>query len=261
MSETILSVKDLSISLSQPQKDLTTNVSFEIRSGEIFALVGESGSGKTISAMAIAGMYPQPNGYKSKGEISFYGNRVDGISDKEWCEIRGKDLTMIFQEPSAALNPLMKIGKQISEYKAYHEDFSESRVVELLKRVGFDKPDRILNSWPHELSGGMQQRIMIAMALLMKPKLLIADEPTTALDVTIQSQIMDLLIELQEEVGTSILFITHNLALVAQYADRLAVMKDGVIVEEKNVFEFFENPEHEYSKDLLASVPVLEGLK
>lgn len=254
---TILQVRNMSISL--PEKKLTEGISFDIEKGEILSLVGESGSGKSITALACCGLQPEPHGFLHEGSIKFEGRDVTKLSESEWCEIRGNDISMIFQEPGSSLNPLMTIQAQMVEYFEIHDQSDKNASLkcrEMLQRVELE-PDRIMKSYPHELSGGMQQRVMIAMALLMKPKLLIADEPTTALDVTVQAQIMDLLLELQEENGMSILFITHNLALVAQYCDRLILMQHGLIVEQSDVLKFLQSPQTEYGKLLLEAVPRL----
>jgi peptide/nickel transport system ATP-binding protein len=255
----ILEVKSMSIAL--PHKTLTEDVSFYVKKGEILSLVGESGSGKSITALACCGLLPEPHGFLKSGEVFFGGREISKLSEQEFGKIRGNDIAMIFQEPAAALNPLMKVKHQMLEYFNIHKPNIEKSEVDntclrMLDRVGLDSA-RVFNSYPHELSGGMQQRVMIAMALLLDPKLLIADEPTTALDVTVQAQIMDLLLDLQEEIGMSILFITHNLALVAQYCDRLVVMQDGRLLEENTVPNFLEKPQTEYGQHLLNSVPRL----
>tara|TARA_B110000483_G_scaffold242126_1_gene326958 strand:+ start:2973 stop:3746 length:774 start_codon:yes stop_codon:yes gene_type:complete len=253
----LLKVKSLSIGLTNQSETLTNNVNFEIELGEIFALVGESGSGKSISALACCGLYPEPNGFLKSGEIIFEEKDLSKNSEKDWQHIRGNEISMISQEPGSALNPLMTIKKQMLEYFDLHESLHKEplqRISWCLTRVGLES-DVILNNFPHELSGGMQQRVMIAMSLLLEPKLLIADEPTTALDVTIQAQIMDLLLELQKEFNMSILFITHNLALVAQYCDRLAIMQNGEIVETGDVELVIQKPQSDYGKKLLSAIP------
>lgn len=255
----ILDVKDLSIGISKPKLTLTEGVSFQIAEGEILALVGESGSGKSISALACCGLYPEPNGYHLSGQIEFNGIDCTHYNDSDWNQLRGNEISMIFQEPGSALNPLMNIQAQMMEYFSIHQPDNKEAFQEcksLLEQVGLE-PHRVLKSFPHQLSGGMQQRVMIAMALLLKPKLLIADEPTTALDVTVQAQIMDLLLSIQEERNFSILFITHNLALVAQYCDRLVVMQDGQVVESDEVVQFIQAPKTQYGRKLLDAVPRL----
>ena len=266
-SARLLSVHELSIGVRNysditgiaDTKKLTHDVSFSISSGEIFSLVGESGSGKSITALACLGLLPMPGGVVEKGSICFDGIDVLKESPQKLMTIRGKDIAVIFQEPGAALNPTFSIGFQLREVFHYHDSnfIVGERIEYLLRRVGFEDPVRILKSYPHELSGGMQQRVMIAMALMLGPKILIADEPTTALDVTIQKQIMDLLLDIQEEWGMAILLITHNLALVSQYADRVAVMQSGRIVEENALCHGIEVLQHSYSRSLLESLPKL----
>ena len=271
----LLRVEDLSISIVSKlgEKNLTEKISFEVCEGEILALVGESGSGKSISSMACLGWLPQPGGKIVNGEIWFEGvnlwNGADSLENqnlKSWQKIRGNQIALISQEPSQALNPLVRIEKQLMEvFKIHKLKADKAWVIELLYKVGLCKEEadekRILKSYPWELSGGMQQRVAIAMALILRPKLLIADEPTTALDVSVQSQILDLLEELQKEMKMGVLFITHNLGLVARLADRLVVMQNGKVVESSTVDDFFENPKMEYSKALLEAVPRLPGRK
>ncbi len=266
MTTPLLEFKNVTIDVPPTDEDhhrgrvtLVDDVSFSVNAGEMYALVGESGSGKTVSSLAALGFLPQPGGRITQGSILFNGHDIHKASPKELMNIRGKEISMIFQEPGASLNPIMRVKKQLLEVFSYHayEGDPEKRILDLMKRVGFNDPERVLNSFPHELSGGMQQRIMIAMALLLKPALIIADEPTTALDVTVQKQIMELIIELQAEEKSAILFITHNLALVSQYADRLSVMQKGRIVESGTIDQFFAQPKEEYSRELLAAIPRL----
>ena len=256
----MLEVKNLTVGLKDKNKTiLVKDVSFTIQEGEVFALVGESGSGKSVSANTILGFVPPPLGKIISGEIYFNGKSLLGNKDEDWRQIRGNVISMIFQEPMVALNPIYKIKKQLMEIFDYHEydGDPEERIHVLMNRVGFHELDRVLNSFPHELSGGMLQRVVIVMALLLEPELIIADEPTTALDVTIQKQIMELLMELKDEEKVSILFITHNLALVSEYADSLGVMRYGEIVEKNSVREFFKNPQTDYAKHLLDVIPKL----
>lgn len=259
----LLEVNDLSLGFNTDEGyvEIIENVSFSIKEEEIFGLVGESGCGKTVTSLAIMKLLPQPGAHIRSGEIILNGKDILKLDKNALQDVRGKEVSFIFQEPSAALNPLLTIGKQLDEVFSFHEYFGDrnKRVNELLKHVGFADPQRILKLYPHELSGGMLQRVMIAMSLLLKPSLIIADEPTTALDVTIQAQIMELLIELKEQEGASILFITHNLNLIAQYADRLAVMYAGRIIEESMSQPFFESPKHPYSKGLLGALPNLSN--
>lgn len=235
-------------------------VSFKIYPREILGLVGESGSGKTITGLSIMGLL-DPTAEITRGEILFEGKDLLKLSEEERIKLRGKEISIIFQEPRAALNPVMNVGDQIAEAVLAHSSIDKEKVHELivdfLVKVGLPDPWRIMRSYPHELSGGMAQRIMIAMALILKPKLLIADEPTSALDVTIQAQILDLIKELVKELGTSVLFITHDLALAAELVDRIAVMYAGTIVERGSVEEIFEEPLHPYTKGLLTSIPRL----
>lgn len=260
MKETLLKVQDLSIGFHDDEDGLvaiTDRLNFELKPGEILGLVGESGCGKTVTALALLRLLPQPAGQIIQGSVEYRGRDILSMNTEEVRALRGNDLAMIFQEPSAAMNPLMTVEKQLLELFDYHEyqGDPDSRIQELLHRVGFPDPGRILKAYPHELSGGMLQRVMIALALLLKPDIIIADEPTTALDVTVQAQIMELLVELQREEKSSIILITHNLSLVAQYADRLAVMYAGRIVETGPVDDFLANPLHPYSKGLLGALP------
>lgn len=261
-SDILLEVKDLSISFQTDDGTvaaITDKVSFSIMKGEIFGLVGESGCGKTVTALSLLRLLPQPITKIHSGSITLKGKNLLSLSCDEMHSIRGREISIIFQEPTAALNPLLTIKKQLEELFEYHDYTADKskRILELLKRVGFPDPNRILKAYPHELSGGMLQRTMIALALILKPSLIIADEPTTALDVTVQAQVLELLIEMQKEFGTSVLFITHNLNLIAQYADRLAVMYAGRIVEESDLESFLEKPLHPYSNGLMAALPDL----
>jgi peptide/nickel transport system ATP-binding protein len=262
LTSPLLKVKDLSLGVktSNHLLQLTDRVSFDIGEGEMVALVGESGCGKSITAMAIAGLLPDPNGVKIEGEVVFEGKDLWKGNPKDWQNLRASRLSMIFQEPSSALNPLMPVSSQMAEIftlKGRPVDMQHLR--RSLDEVGIPDPDRVLKSYPHELSGGMLQRVMIAMALLLSPKLIIADEPTTALDVTVQAQVMEILTKLQKDIGTAILLITHNLGLVAQYANALNVMYAGRIVERANTRDFLAKPLHPYSHGLLKALPRLDG--
>ncbi len=260
-STPLLSVRNLSVAFHQGGKTSTAvdGVSFDIRKGEVLALVGESGSGKSVSANSILKLLPYPSASHPSGEILFKGKDLLKASDNELRAVRGNDITMIFQEPMTSLNPLHSIEKQISEILALHQGMTghaaRTRTLELLNQVGIREPEKRLKAYPHELSGGQRQRVMIAMALANRPELLIADEPTTALDVTVQAQILELLRELKGAHGMSMLFITHDLGIVRKFADRVCVMTKGRIVETGTVEEVFTRPQHEYTRHLLAAEP------
>ncbi|MBD9451764.1 ABC transporter ATP-binding protein [Rhizobium sp. RHZ02] len=260
-AETLLSVRDLSVAFHQGGDTslAVDHVSFEIRKGEVLALVGESGSGKSVSANSILRLLPYPAASHPSGEILFKGKDLLKASDKALREVRGNDITMIFQEPMTSLNPLHTIEKQIAEILELHQGVkgqaARKRILELLNQVGIREPEKRLKAYPHELSGGQRQRVMIAMALANRPELLIADEPTTALDVTVQAQILELLRQLKGQHGMSMLFITHDLGIVRKFADRVCVMTKGKIVETGTVEEVFRNPKHDYTRHLLASEP------
>ncbi|MFD1744573.1 ABC transporter ATP-binding protein [Rhizobium helianthi] len=261
MTEPLLSIRDLSVAFHQggSQTIAVDRVSFDIHPGEVVALVGESGSGKSVTANSILQLLPYPAASHPSGQIMFGGRDLLTASDAELRQVRGNDITMIFQEPMTSLNPLHSIERQVSEVLELHQalvgDAARARVIELLTQVGIREPEKRLKAYPHELSGGQRQRVMIAMALANRPKLLIADEPTTALDVTVQAQILELLKTLQREHGMSILFITHDLGIVRRFADRVCVMTKGKIVEHGTVEEVFERPAHDYTRHLLASEP------
>ena len=235
-------------------------VSFVVNEGETLAIVGESGCGKSVTAMSILRLIPEPPG-KIAGSIKFMGKELLNMSDKEMRAIRGDAISMIFQEPMTSLNPVLKIRRQLVETLRLHQKISDeqagARALELMNLVGIAEPERRLNEYPHQLSGGMRQRVMIAMALACDPKLLIADEPTTALDVTIQAQILDLMADLKHKIGAAIVLITHDLGVVAEVAERVMVMYAGRKVEEAPVKELFANPLHPYTQGLLGAVPKL----
>ncbi|WP_412096370.1 ABC transporter ATP-binding protein [Bacillus pumilus] len=262
--ERILEVKDLAISFKTYGGEVQAirGVNFHLNKGETLAIVGESGSGKSVTSQAIMRLIPMPPGYFKRGQILFDGQDIVKKTEKQMQNIRGKDISMIFQDPMTSLNPTMRVGKQITEVLFKHEQISkeaaEKRAIELLELVGIAMPEKRIKQYPHEFSGGMRQRVVIAMALAADPKLLIADEPTTALDVTIQAQILELMKEIQQKVETSIIFITHDLGVVANVADRVAVMYAGQIVETGTVDEIFYNPQHPYTWGLLASMPSLD---
>jgi len=233
-------------------------VSFSVGAGETLAIVGESGCGKSVTAMSILRLIPEPPG-KIAGSIRFNGRDLLSLSEKEMRTIRGNDIAMVFQEPMTSLNPVLTVGRQITETIMLHEGVSRSdgdrRTVEMLRLVNIPEPERRLTQYPHELSGGMRQRVMIAMALACNPKLLIADEPTTALDVTVQAQILDLMRQLKSRTGAAIIMITHDLGVVAEMAERVVVMYAGKKVEQAAVKDLFANPRHPYTRALLASIP------
>ncbi|MEK6646040.1 MAG: ABC transporter ATP-binding protein [Candidatus Firestonebacteria bacterium] len=237
------------------------DISFSISKGEKLGLVGESGSGKTMTALSIMRLVPSPPGKIINGNIIFENKNLCTISENEMQKIRGKDIAMIFQEPVSSLNPIFTIGDQIAEVLRFHTNISkekvQDKVLELLAIVGISSPRQRIQDYPHNLSGGMCQRVMIAMALAGNPKLLIADEPTTALDVTIQAQILNLLLELNKTMLLSILLITHDLGIVAEICDTVAIMNAGKIVEQASVQEIFNNPKHPYTIKLLEAMPRL----
>ncbi len=261
MSEPLLSISDLSVAFGQGERQVLAvdRVSFDIAKGETLALVGESGSGKSVTALSVMKLLPYPPAHHPSGSIRFKGKELLSMRENEIREIRGNDITIVFQEPMTSLNPLHTIGKQIGEILLIHQGLSgaraRDRILELLDQVGIPDPETRLASYPHQLSGGQRQRVMIAMALANEPDLLIADEPTTALDVTVQAQILQLLKDIQRRLGMSMLFITHDLGIVRKLADRVCVMNSGKIVEHGPVERVFTAPEHPYTRDLLAAEP------
>lgn len=236
-------------------------LSFDLDSGETLAIVGESGCGKSVTSLSILRIFPSPPGKIIDGEILFEGNNLLDKTEKEMQSIRGNDISMIFQEPLTALNPVFTICAQISEPLRRHQGMSKSEArknaIDMLTMVGIPSPDKVIDYYPHQLSGGMRQRVMIAMALACNPKILIADEPTTALDVTIQAQILQLLADLKKKINASIILITHDLGIVAQIAQRVMVMYAGQAVESTDVNTIFKNPKHPYTLGLLKSIPVI----
>tara|TARA_Y100001970_G_scaffold219432_1_gene269233 strand:- start:331 stop:1311 length:981 start_codon:yes stop_codon:yes gene_type:complete len=239
------------------------NVSFDIYKGEVLGIVGESGSGKSVTSLSINRLIPNPPGEIVSGEIIYNGINLLDLSYEEMRNYRGKDIAMIFQEPMTSLNPVVRIERQMNEILMKHEGISKDEAtkksIEMLKSVGIPEPERRINDYPHQFSGGMRQRIMIAMALQCNPALLIADEPTTALDVTIQAQILDLMMELKDKrKDAAILLITHDLAVVAETCDRVIVMYGGVIQEIAEINELFKNPIHPYTKALMESIPKMD---
>ena len=267
MPNSLLSIKSLSISFLSKKKEnkVVHNISFSLQKNEILGIVGESGSGKSVTTMAIMGLLPEKKAQIS-GEIIFEDKNLLDKNKKEHQKLRGNEIAMIFQEPMSALNPSMKLGKQVAEVLVLHKKLSKTeakkQVLELFEKVKLPNPKEIFSKYPHQVSGGQMQRVMIAMAIACKPKILIADEPTTALDVTVQKEIILLLKELQKETEMSIIFISHDLALVSEIADSVLVMYQGTIVEEGSVLQIFHHPKHNYTKALIGARPTLnERLK
>jgi oligopeptide/dipeptide ABC transporter ATP-binding protein len=259
---TILSVNDLCVSFETDSAHRTTaldHVSFDVPSGSTLGLVGESGCGKSLTSLSILRLVPEPPGQIDQGTILFQDRDLLRLSEREMQEIRGAQIAMVFQEPMTSLNPVYRVGSQISEAIRLHQKVSRkaarTSAIELLRLVGIPDPAIRVDAYPHELSGGMRQRVMIAMALSCKPTLLIADEPTTALDVTVQAQILELLQQLQHDLGLSILLITHDLGVIAQVAHHMVVMYAGQVVETGPVREVFASPKHPYTLGLLRSIP------
>src|SRR6266576_5220805 len=261
INQPLLDISDLSVAFHQPSGTSVAvdHISFSIRRGECVALVGESGSGKSVSALSVLRLLPYPSASHPSGAIRFKGRDLLGSSEREMREIRGNDISIIFQEPMTSLNPLHTIEAQIGEILSLHNGIggqtARARTLELLTQVGIPEPETRLKSYPHQLSGGQRQRVMIAMALANEPDLLIADEPTTALDVTVQAQILTLLAEIRKRLGMSLLFITHDLGIVRRIADVVCVMNNGKIVEQGPVEQVFTAPKHPYTKALLAAEP------
>ena len=261
INQPLLSIRDLSVAFHQQDRlsVAVDHVSFDIKRGECVALVGESGSGKSVSALSILKLLPYPAASHPSGSIRFKGQELLSLSENQIRGIRGNDISIIFQEPMTSLNPLHTIEAQIMEIMQLHHPVStqmaRARTLELLRQVGIPEPETRLKSYPHQLSGGQRQRVMIAMALANEPDLLIADEPTTALDVTVQAQILALLAEIRSRLGMSLLFITHDLGIVRRIADTVCVMNKGKIVEQGPVEQVFTAPKHPYTRDLLAAEP------
>ena len=264
MSETILEVKHLKTYFFNGSSVLraSDDLSYSVKKGECVAIVGESGSGKSVSALSVMRLIPYPPGLTLGGEILFHGKDLLKLSDEEMGELRGSKISMIFREPSTALNPVMTIGAQICESLMIHQHMRKKdamkRAVELLAAVNIPNPEQRVKQYPFEFSGGMQQRAMIAMAMSCNPELLIADEPTTALDVTVQAQVLEQLNKLREDMGTALIIITHNLGVVARYADSVKIVYGGKIVEEGNTYDVFEHPHHPYTIGLINAVPRLD---
>lgn len=259
----LLSIENLHISFSTPQGEVKAlnDVSLTLEQGDVLGIVGESGSGKSVTAFSLMKLTPE-NGKIKGGKIIFNGHNITEMSEKEMRTIRGNEISIIFQDPMTSLNPVYTIGNQIKEVILLHTKATKSkaqdRAVELLRLVGINEPEKRLKQYPHELSGSMRQRVMIAIALACEPKLLIADEPTTALDVTIQAQILELMMELKDKFGMSIIMITHDLGVVANMCDKIAVIYAGRIVEYGRTRDIFYEPKHEYTKGLLNSIPRLD---
>ncbi|MEH7224949.1 ABC transporter ATP-binding protein [Bacillus sp. JJ1566] len=259
--EKLLQVKKLETEFTKDKQKIKIlhGVTFHINKGEVLGLVGESGSGKSLTSLSIMKLFKGTSGEISQGTIQFNKEELTTKSESEMRRIRGKQIAMIFQEPMTSLNPVMKIGEQLLEPIRIHLELNDKQAkkhaISILKKVGIPRAEEILYEYPHQLSGGMRQRIMIAMAISCNPELLIADEPTTALDVTIQAQILDLIKQLKQRENMSVLLITHDLGVVAEMCDRVVVMYSGRVVEEADVFDLFESPKHPYTKGLIGSVP------
>jgi len=257
--EVLAEVRDLWISFPYPQgyKEVVHSLDLTLYKGEVFAFVGESGSGKTVTGHAFMGLLPPYA--RVEGGLYFHGRDLIGLSPRRWYSIRGKEISMIFQEPMTALNPTMKVGRQVAEVFMLHQGMDKNealcQTVSLLGEMGIPQPEARVKDYPHQMSGGMRQRILIAMAMAARPKLLIADEPTTALDVTVQAQILSLLKRLQRDRGTTIFFITHDLGIVAEVAHRVGVIKGGFLLEEAGVDELYDRPLHPYTRALLEVLP------
>ncbi len=266
MSETLLEVRDLAVEFDTDEGRLRAvdGVSFALESGRTLGIVGESGCGKSVTAQAIMRLLPQPMGRIAGGSISFRGQDLAGATPRQMQRIRGEQIGMVFQEPMTALNPVHTVGRQIAEGLLIHRNISKQEAtresVRVLGRVGIPSPEIRLKEFPHQLSGGMRQRVVIAMALACRPRLLIADEPTTALDVTIQAQILELINELQRELDMSVILITHDLGVIAEMAQSVVVMYAGKMAEQGSVYDIFDRPRHPYTQGLLDSIPRLESV-
>ncbi|MFT8319079.1 MAG: ABC transporter ATP-binding protein [Sporolactobacillus sp.] len=267
MSDAILEINDLRTSFFTDDGEVPAvdGVSFSINEGEILGVVGESGCGKSVTSLSIMGLLPNPPGKIVGGQINYKGKDISHLKEAKMRKLRGDEIAMIFQEPMTSLNPVFTIGDQVMEAIRLHNHLSKKelseRAIELLKMVGLPRAKELLKEYPHELSGGMRQRVMIAIAMSCNPKVLIADEPTTALDVTIQAQILDLMQKLNQETHTAIMLITHDLGVVAQVCKRVVVMYAGKVVEEGDVKDIFNHPKHPYTEGLIQSIPDLYSKK
>lgn len=260
----LLDVSDLKVTFGTRYGTVTAldSVSFHVDQGETLGIVGESGCGKSITALSLMGLIPTPPGKIAAGSIKFLGNELIGLPPAQLRSLRGSDMAMIFQEPMTSLNPVFTVGDQIAEAITLHQNLDHEKAfkqaIELLDRVGIPSPEKRARDFPHQLSGGMRQRVMIAMAVSCRPKILIADEPTTALDVTVQAQIFDLLNEVQREFGAAIILITHDMGAISEMADRVAVMYAGRIIEEGRADDILDHPQHPYTRGLISCIPSLD---
>lgn len=263
-NDVLLNVDELEVSFFTHAGEVKAvrKVSYDLKYGEAMGIVGESGSGKSVSSYALMGIIPEP-GKIIGGNINFEDKNITSLSESEMLKLRGKDVGMVFQDPMTSLNPVFTVGSQIDESLKKHTNLDKKqrkeRIIELFELVGINQPEKRLNQYPHEFSGGMRQRVVIAMALACNPKLLIADEPTTALDVTIQAQIIELLKELKEKISMSIIFITHDLGVISEICDKVAVMYAGNIIERGSIDDIFYNPKHPYTLGLLKSIPKINN--
>ncbi|MEZ5387742.1 MAG: ABC transporter ATP-binding protein [Prosthecobacter sp.] len=265
MSTPILQVENLTTAFDTDAGRMTAvdGVSFDVPRGGTLGIVGESGCGKSVTAFSITRLLPQPHGKILGGSVRFEGRDLVSAPLEDMQKVRGNDISMIFQEPMTALNPVQTVGRQLAEAILLHTECEKAEVlarsIDMMKKVRIPAPEQRLNEYPHQLSGGMRQRVMIAMALINKPKLLIADEPTTALDVTVQAQILELIADLQKEMGMSVILITHDLGVIAEVCDEVAVMYAGRIIEQAEVHDLFAKPRHAYTRGLLESIPRLDS--
>lgn len=265
-NKNLLEIKDLEISFFTPVGEVKAvgGISYDLKYGEVMGIVGESGSGKSVEAYSIIGLLQEP-GKVIGGSITFDGEDILAYTKEQMQNFRGNKVSMIFQNPMTSLNPVYTVGNQLTEALTCHTDISKNeaqqQAIEMLRQVGINNPEKRMSQYPHELSGGMRQRVMIAMALICRPKLLIADEPTTALDVTIQAQILELMKEIQKQTHMAIIFITHNLGVVAEICDKVSVMYAGRIIEQGTVEQIFYNPKHPYTLGLLRSMPRVDAVE